>query len=196
MKNKPFYIIIAVLLGVILLQKFIGGSDSPPPARIDTVVKYVEVHDTIRSKPKYIKGETDTLWIEDIKYIPDTNYPKLLEQYTSLGNQFFTKNIYSTKFPIKYGLITVDDTVYANQSIGLGLNVDVVFPEKTITIVKIAPAKREFYVGPMVTVGNNLSGNSVNVAGLYKDKKNRVVGASVGWNGDLQIGLSTYIKIK
>jgi len=196
MNKTAVILIILALITVNLIQYRGCNNDVASPPRIDTVVKYIEVHDTVRSKPKYIKGETDTLWLVDVEYVPDTNYPKLLEQYKSLGNQLFSKNIYSTKFPIKYGLITVDDTVYANKSIGVGLSVDVIFPEKTVTIVKSVPAKKEFYIGPMVTVGNKLSGNSVNVAGLYKDKKDRVVGASVGWNGNLQIGLSTYIKIK
>lgn len=196
MNKTAVILIILALIAVNLIQYRGCKEEVVAPPRIDTVTKYVEIHDTFYSKPKYIKGETDTLWMVDVEYLPDTNYPKLLEQYISLGNKHFSKNIYSTKFPIHYGTITVNDTVFSNKSIGVGLSIDVVFPEKTITIVKPAPLKKEFYVGSIVTVGNKLSGNSINIAGLYKDKKNRIFGTSVGWNGNLQIGMSTYIQIK
>lgn len=172
---------------------------------VDTVIKYVTVNETIVSKPPVIiKHRIDTFWITKKEYIPDTNYPGLLEQYRKLGNQHFTQNIYSTTFPLDtLGSVTVVDTIQANNLIGNKLITNLVIPEKTITIVKPSPPKRQFYVGAGVTADNvsvssgAATGNlGVQTGVLYKDKKDRVFGANVGYDGTLNYSLSTYWKIK
>lgn len=195
--NNLLYIVIGVLIAVVLLQKCSGG-DPQIVSKIDTVIKYVKVHDTIKIKPEYIKGETDTSWITLIQYVPDTNYSKLLQQYKALGGYHFTRNTYKTKFPIKYGVATVTDTVFGNELISSKLELDVVFPEKTITIVNPAAPVRQFYAGTFLTGDKKDFINSVNIGLLYKDKKDKIFGLSVGYNnvGTIQYGVSSYWKIK
>lgn len=197
--NNLLYIVIGVLILIVLLQRCGGGEPQVAPApKIDTVIKYIKIHDTIKGKPKYIKGETDTSWITLIQYVPDTNYPKLLQQYKALGGYHFTRNTYKTKFPIKYGVATVTDTVFGNELISSNLELDVVFPEKTVTITKQAPPVKQLYIGTFLTGDKKDFINSINVGLLYKDRKDKIFGLSLGYNnvGTIQYGASSYWKIK
>jgi hypothetical protein len=171
------------------------------PTQVDTVLEFIEIHDTIKTsgKIKFVKGETDTLWLTEIEYVPDPEHEKLLQQYMALGNKYFAKNTFETKFPIAgYGSATLRDTVLENKLIGSGLELDVIFPSRTITITKPTPPVKQFYIGTSITGDKQELVNSVNVGGLYKDKKDRIFGASVGFNdaGRLQYGFSSYIKLK
>jgi hypothetical protein len=197
--NNFLYLVIGVLLIIVLLQRCGGGEPSVAPTpKIDTVIKYITVHDTVKGKIKYIKGETDTSWITLIEYVPDTNYPNLLKQYKAIGDRHFKTNIYKTKFPIKYGSAQVTDSIFGNELVNSKLELDVVFPENTITIVKPAPPVRRLYIGTFLTGDKKEFINSINIGMLYKDKKDKIFGASVGYNnvGTIQYGISSYWKIK
>jgi hypothetical protein len=167
-------------------------------SKVDTVIKYIHVSDTVfkRSIVK-LPGETDTLWKDSVIYIPDTSYPKLLEQYKKLGNQYFTKNTYSTTFKIEYGSVKVIDTIQANKLISSALELDVKIPEKIVTIEKQPLPKREFYTGTYI-LGNKINIISgVGTGILYKDKKDKIYGVSIGWTPQgVEYGLSTYFKLQ
>jgi hypothetical protein len=198
MKNKILYVIIAALLGTVILQKFSASRSSESGViRIDTVISYVNVHDTVPGKLiTRIKTDLDTLWIDSIEYVPDTNYAVLLEQYKELGDKFFAKNVYNTIFNVKYGSAKVIDTIAGNKLVGNKLELDLEIPEKTITIVKPAPKVREIYLGTIATGDKSSFINGVSVGGLYKDKKDKIIGASIGYNGKIQYGAGLYYKIK
>jgi hypothetical protein len=192
--------IIALLLVTVFQYKKIRDIEAQP-TKTDTVVEIIEIHDTIKTpgKIKFVKGETDTLWLTEIEYIPDPEHEKLLRQYMVLGNKHFAKNSFETRFPVgEYGVAILRDTVMENKLVGSGLELDVIFPSKTITIVKPAPPVKQFFIGTSITGGGQQFVNSVNVGGLYKDKKDRIFGASLGFNdlGRFQYGISSYIKIK
>lgn len=196
--NNLLYLVIGGLIAVILLQKYGGNALETPAPKIDTVIKYITVHDTVKGKTKYIKGETDTSWITLVEYVPDTNYPRLVKQYKALGDRHFKTNIYKTKFPIKYGSAQVTDSIFGNELVSSSLEIDAIFPEKTITIVKPLPPVNQFYVGTSLTGYNQAFINSVSVGLLYKDKKDKILGLSLGYNnvGKIQYGASLYLKIK
>lgn len=200
MKSNNFlYLVIGALITIVLLQRCGGDKPADTPApKIDTVIKYIKVHDTVKGKIKYIKGETDTSWMTRIEYVPDSNYPLLLKQYKALGGRHFKTNIYKTKFPIKYGSAQVTDSIFGNELVNSTLELDVVFPEKTITIIQPAPPVRQLYVGTFLTGDKKDFINSINVGLLYKDKKDKVFGLSLGYNnvGTIQYGASSYWKIK
>ena len=193
-----YLLIIAILAIIVFFQKCGGDKYIPVEPKIDTVVQYVEIHDTVLSKPKYIKGKKDTLWMDSLVYIPDTAYPKLLEQYKALGNKHFSTNIYKNEFKLgQYGKATVSDTLKGNQLISSGLVYDITIPEKTITLEKQAPAKRQLYIGAGAYGNRQNIVSGVYVGGLYKDRKDRISGVSVGYgNNQLQFGISSYWKIK
>ena len=197
--NNFLYLVIGVLIAILLLQRCGGGNTPETPApKIDTVIKYIRIHDTVKGKTKYIKGETDTSWITVIDYVPDSNYPLLLKQYKALGDRHFKTNVYRTKFLIKYGSVHVTDSIFGNELITSSLELDAIFPDRTITIVKPLPPVRQLYVGTFLTGDRKDFINSINVGLLYKDKKDKIFGLSVGYNnvGTIQYGASSYWKIK
>ena len=190
---------LVILLGVVLFQHNKIKNFQPEPPKTDTVVNYVEVHDTVVGKPKLVKViKKDTVFYPKIEYLPHTDYDVLLGQYENLIVKHFSKNVFETKIPIKYGVATILDTVTENKSIGNQLILDVIFPEKTITVTKFAPPARQYYLGTIGTLTTQDFLNSVSIGGLYKDKKDRIFGASIGLNGsgNIQYGVSSYIKIK
>jgi len=192
--------IIALLLVTFFQWRKIREIEALPP-KADTVVEIIEIHDTIKApgKIKFVKGETDTLWLTEIEYEPDPDHEKLLKQYMALGAKHFAKNSFETRFPVgEYGVAIVRDTVLENKLVGSGLELDVVFPTKIVTVRHPAPPVKQFFIGTSITGGGQQFVNSVNVGGLYKDKKDRIFGASVGFNdlGRFQYGFSSYIKIK
>lgn len=188
-----------ILLGVIYYQGCKIDSLENQPVKTDTVIQYVEVHDTIPGKPKLVKIlETDTVFYPKIEYLPHPDYDILLDQYQRLAAKHFVTKVFETKFPIKYGFATIIDTLTENNLVGNNLILDVEFPERIITVTKPAPPKREYYLGTIGSLTTQSFLNSVSVGGLYKDKKDRIFGASIGINGsgNLQYGVSSYIKIK
>ena len=198
--NILFVAILALLLVTFFQYRKIKEIETIP-TQVDTVLEFIEIHDTIKApgKIKFVKGETDTMWLTEIEYVPDPEHEKLLQQYMALGNKHFAKNTFETKFPIAgYGSATLRDTVLENKLIGSGLELDVIFPSKTITITKPAPPVKQFFIGTSITGGGQQFVNSVNVGGLYKDKKDRIFGGSIGFNdaGRFQYGFSSHIKLK
>jgi len=190
---------IVILLGVVFFQHNKIKNFQPEPPKTDTVINYVEVHDTVAGKPKLVKViDTDTVFYPKIEYLPHPDYDILLTQYENLIVKHFSKNVFQTTVPIKYGIATILDTVTENKSIGNQLILDVIFPEKTVTITKFAPPVKQFFIGTSITGGGQQFVNSVNVGGLYKDKKDRIFGGSIGFNdaGRFQYGFSSHIKLK
>ena len=199
MKSTNLYILILVLIVVILLQRtgctYIPKTPKLP--KIDTVIQYVQVNDTVPGKPILLKAKKDTLWRDSIQYKPDTSYAGLLKQYNSLDDKYFTEHIFKTDYKLgTYGTASVYDTVVANMIIGNSIAYNVTIPEKTVIITKTQPAVRQLFIGGGL-FGNQINPiNSAHVGLLYKDRQDRVFGVSVGYNGQLVYGFSTYWKIK
>lgn len=191
-------VVILFLILIILFQKCDGVKPEGEKAKVDTVTKYITIYDTVPGKPKYIKGKKDTIWMDSLIYVPDTSYPKLLQQYKALGDKHFSTNIFSNEFKIgTYGKATVTDTVKANQLISSGLVYDIKVPEKTITIIKPEDPKRQLYFGFGAFGSKRNPVDGLYVGGVYKDRQDRLTGASIGYgNNGVQVGLSSYWKIK
>lgn len=190
---------IVILLGVVFYQHNKIKNFQPPAPKVDTVINYVEVHDTVPGKPKLVKViQTDTVEYVETEYLMDPEYYSLLEKYTSLSTKYYAMNIFETKFPIKYGFARVIDTVTENKVLGNDLILDIEVPERIIKVTQPAPPTRQYYIGTVGTLTSQEFLNSVSIGGLYKDKKDRIFGASIGINesGKIQYGISSYIKIK
>jgi hypothetical protein len=197
MKLNILYIIIGVLIITVLLQRCGGGSASIPPPKIDTIINYIEVHDTVKGRTKFIKGDVDTLWMDSLIYVPDTSYEHLLEQYKNLGNKYFSTNIFKSDFELgQYGKAIITDSIKANQLISSSISYNLSIPEKTITIEKQAPLKKQVYLGLGVYGNKNIPISGAYVGALYKDRKDRIFGYNIGYNNSLQIGISSYWKLK
>jgi hypothetical protein len=199
MKPSNLYILILGLIIVILLQRT-GCTyipKHPPLLKTDTVINKVTVYDTVPGKPIFLKAKKDTIWRDSIQYKPDTSYAGLLNQYDSLVDKYFTEHIFKTDYKLgTYGTASVFDTVVANMIIGNSIAYNVTIPEKTVTIIKTQPIVRQLFIGGGL-VGNQLNPiNSANVGLLYKDRQDRVYNFTVGYNGQIVYGFSTYWKIR
>jgi hypothetical protein len=196
-QNDIGYLLVIIILGaIVFLQRCGSGGVEVPKPKIDTVIKYVYVHDTVPGKPKFIKGKTDTLWMDSLVYVPSSNYDSLLQQYKDLGNKLFATNSYETEFKLgTYGEAKVFDTLKGNQLIGSQLTYNLKIPEKEITIIKPAKPVRQIYVGTMLTGTQLAPIGGLYLGGLYKDRKDRIFGAHIGWNREVQYSLSSYWKI-
>jgi hypothetical protein len=199
MKSTNLYILILGLIIVILLQRT-GCTylpKHPPLSKTDTVIEYLEVHDTVPGKPILLKAKKDTIWRDSIQYKPDTSYAGLLKQYNSLDDKFFTEHIFKTDYKLgTYGTASVFDTVVANMIIGNSIAYSVTIPEKIVTIVRPYSPVKQLYLGGGV-YGNPLTPiKAVNVGLLYKDKRDRIFIASIGFDGQPIYGFSSYWKIK
>jgi len=198
MQSKHLYIIIIALVVIVLFQRT-GCTYIPkdvPKQKVDTLINIVEVHDTIQGKPILIKAKKDTLWRDSLIFQPDTSYANLVKQYLALGDSMFSKNVYKTSYQLdSFGTAIIVDTVTANKLAGRLISYNLNIPTKTITITKPAPAVRQFYIGgglygnPLVPI------KSANLGLLYKDRKDRIFIASIGFDGQPIYGFQTYWKI-
>jgi len=198
--NLIAYITIALLICVILLQNKCS-SPTPPKETRDTVVVYKTIHDTILGEIVYLKGKTvkDTVWLTSEENKPDSTYEGLLKQYNFLGNKYYEKRVFKTDFPIAdYGSVTVYDTIKANSLIGSSIITDLNIPITTITVTKEAPIKRQLYVGFSLTGNSPAPINGVYVDVIFRTKKDRLYGVSMGYNGEpiYKISLLWPLKIK
>jgi hypothetical protein len=191
------YLIIVALIIVVIAQRSTYIKTEVPKPIIDTVISIKYVHDTIPGKPVLIRSKKDTVWRDSISYIPDTSYTGLLKQYDSLGDKYFATHLYKTDYKLgTYGTASVLDTVHKNQVVGSSFIYNVTIPEKTVTIIKTAPAVKQIYLGGTLNGNPSIPIRSANLGVLYKDRNDRIFGTSVGWDGQLVYGFSMYWKIK
>lgn len=166
--------------------------------RDTTIVIKQDVHHT---EPTLVKTITVTKDKWDVKYLPDTNYGKLYEQYLLLAKLYMAQNIYSDSTKIdSIGFISVIDTITHNGVKGRKIGYNLHYPTITNTITTTVQEKQK----RMLYVGIGLEGNKTQIvnqfnAGLiYKNKRNNLFGfqAGVTSGGVIQFGISKYWKIK
>lgn len=198
MKNLPYIGIIILLLVVLFQNKSCKQPDEPILSKIDTVIVYKYIHDTIPGEPRFIAAKIDTsIWMKKADFKPDTTYKGLLKQYEELGNRYFTTNTFKTDFKIAdYGYISVTDSIYGNWLMNSTIFTDLNIPTTTITIEKEAPKKNEFYIGGTLTLSKTYPVSGIYGGFLMKNKKDQIYGINIGYNGEPQIGASLYYKLK
>lgn len=189
------YVAIAGILSLfVYLVKNQKPCDTQIVTKVDTV--YITVHDTIRTKPVVIHEKPDTVWLTSVEYRPDTSYLGLLRQYKIIARDYFTTKTYENKVKLgAYGWATITDTVVKNSLIGHGIEAEWIIPSGTTKIIeRIAAPVRSLSLGPVVTAGPTYVGG--HLGALYKDKKDRTLGVTVGWHNQFQVGVGYYWKIK
>lgn len=198
LKNLP-YLIILVLIVYLFLQDAITNRFFPKEPITTVRIDTVWVHDTtiVQGKPHFTKGKNDTVWMMIPQYVPDTNYHKLLVQYRTLGNKYFRKNAYTTKFDLgKLGYVSVLDTIISDTLFSSTLHSNLTIPTVTIDKETTLPPHRQLYIGAGFG-GNTISPiNSINVGSIYKDRKDRMYGVILEYDGHVQYKLNRYWKIK
>jgi hypothetical protein len=200
---NPLHIVIVILVVIILLQRGCANAKAPQIiTKIDTVtqIKYESVIKYGHSKPIYIKAERDSTLQTETEYILSEIDSDISERFDTLVELYSMKNIYLDSIKIDtFGYVTLTDTIQQNKFLGRSFITNIVIPEKTVTINKTItlPPVRQLYLGAGL-MGNRLSLiNSASAGILYKDKQDRIFGASVGVsNNQLSYGISSYWKIK
>lgn len=183
-----------MLLLIVLIQNKGCKKETLLPSKIDSVVLYDTIRDTIPGKPIYIKTRIDTsIWMKKVENTPDTSYSGLLSQYKKLGNKHFSTNFFKTDFKIAdYGTITIRDSVKENVLISSTITTDLKLP----TIIRIeekeSQKKRQLYIG------GEISSSRCPLYGglLLRNKKDVVYGASLGYEDKLVYKGSLYFPLK
>lgn len=198
--NIPYIIIIALLI-ILLIEKCHKEVDVPQKPIITIKIDTVRMHDTIiKTKPKWIKGDSIPYTEWDTLYLPDTTYDGVKKQYIAAMTKFLTKNYYTDTLLIDrdslFGWIAVEDTVFKNQLQKRSYSYNLSYIQRTTTIIEPTPPTRQLYFGGGIigTRSSLLSGVSLGI--IYKNKKDVTFGAHVGLSNELQYGISIYQKIK
>lgn len=192
-------ILILVLLVIILLQRCGGGnSEHPTGPQITRDTVWVQKSSTIISNPQVVKTITVPIDRWETEYLPDTNYTKLVKQYTDLAEKFLASNLYRDSLHIdSLGYVIVKDTISKNLIAGRTFSYNLHYPIIKETI-KIPEKKRnQFYLGGYIQ-GNQSSLDGIGANLLFKDKKDKMFGVSAGLstNGQIMYGVSSFWKIK
>lgn len=193
------YIIIAVLIAIIFLQRQCSPSPKEQEPTIVTKVDtlWEEVHDTVtKDVPVYVSIPTKP----GPEYIPSDNCDSLRQQYLVLRDRYLVKNVYVDTIKLDtFGIVQVIDTVQFNKLKKRTRIDDYKIPTiiKETTITKPADPVRQLYVGGNL-FGNTNSLQLLTPGLLYKNKKDQIYQLNVGLNfdGSLTFGLGAYWKIK
>ncbi len=198
-KTSFFTGIILVLVFIILLQRACTPKcpevpASEPGVKVDTVYK-----DIVKTETKKVTVyKKDTQYIREPWMVPDTNYAALKKQYEDLVNRYAVKNIYrDTIYIDSIGMVILTDTVRKNLLAERMYNHKYKIPTITVTKTVPLPPKRQVFIGGAIGATYPVAISSVQAGTLFKDKKDRVFGLSVGLDtrGVLTYSLSYYWKI-
>lgn len=199
--NIPYIIIIALLI-ILLIENCHKEVDVPQEPIVTIKIDTVRIHDTtvIKSKPKWIKGDSIPYAMWDTAYLPDTTYDGVKKQYLAAMTTFLTKNYYADTLHVDkdslFGWIAVADTVFKNQLQKRSYSYDLSYIQKTTTITQPTPPTRQLYFGGGITGTRSSVLSGANIGLLYKNKKDAVFSAQIGFSNELQYGISIYQKIK
>lgn len=193
-KDHFFECIILILLIILII-----GRCSKPVSNVETIRRdtvWVYKDSVIIRMPQIIKTIPVEKIIRDVKYLPDTNYSSLLNQYQKLLLLYLEKNIQRDTLRIKnLGFISITDTVESNLITNRVYDYKLKYPEITNTIIE---RKNQLYLGVGVQGEQTKYIHQFNTGLLLKNKKDQLYGVSVGINADgrLTYGFNTYFKIK
>lgn len=198
-KTSFFTGIILVLVFIILLQRACTPKcpevpASEPGVKVDTVYK-----DIVKTETKKVTVyKKDTQYIREPWMVPDTNYAVLKKQYEDLVNRYAVKNIYrDTIYIDSIGMVILTDTVRKNMLAERMYNHKYKIPTITVTKTIPLPPKRQVFIGGAIGATYPVAISNVQAGMLFKDKKDRVFGLSVGLDtrGVMTYSLSSYWKI-
>jgi hypothetical protein len=197
-KTNFVSIVVLVLLSIILFQTCGKNTDVVKPVITrDTVWVYKD--STVYSKPQLIKTVPVPIEQWNTEYLPDTNYSKLVKQYTDLAEKFLASNIHSDSIKIdSIGYVHIVDTVSRNFLLGRYTEYNLKYPVITNTITIPEKKKNQLYIGGLLQGNPVNTPSQISAGALFKSKKDQIYGATIGIdrNGQVQYGAQLYWKIK
>jgi hypothetical protein len=198
---KTNFLSLIILLLIVLL--FIGRCSKP-----NVIEKPIIVRDTIWVEKagggQSVPHLTHSIPLgynqifKETKYLPDTNYQKLLVQYRDLLELYFSKNVLNDRLKIdSIGYVDVTDTVTKNLISNRTFKYNLKYPVIKETI--IIPPKRinQLYIGGGIEGNATSLVHQINAGLLLKNKKDQIYGVYTGINmqGQMQFGIQSYWKI-
>lgn len=195
-------IAVIVLLVIILLQRCGGSKPIKVEPKIIRDTIFIEHTGTTITTPKVVNNVPFTVPVDHwkIEYLPDTSsMSRLVKQYEELVRKFLATNIQKDSVKIdSIGHIYITDSVSSNIVKNRLVTWNLKYPQITTTIIIPEPKRRQLYWGGYIQGQQGSLVNQIGTGILYKDKKDQIFGAQVGIdrNGELNIGLSSYWKIK
>lgn len=204
--------LIAILLFIWIMFKPSGcGPNLPWEKKYDTISKEtVYVPQPPVQIPVYVpmqSGSTSYPVVIPQQYQPSADITKLTEQYNELVKQFLATRTYKDSIQLKdssgkrVGVVNLKDVVSENEIKSREPDYQLSFPQTTITIKEPYVPNNQVYIGGGITGSIASPLNGANVGLMFKNKKDRVFGATAGiqhYNGQFvpTFGLNTYWKIK
>lgn len=196
-KSNFISLIVILLLVIIILVRGCSPTTIEKP-KVVTKTIYIKHDSIIYTKPLVVFAEPVKI-PGDIKFIPDTNYNKLKEQYQELLSHYYTKNVQKDSLKIdSIGYVLVTDTVYNNLVESRLYEYSIQHPVITTTITLPPPARNQIYIGGSLEGNTTNIINQINAGLLLKNKRDQIYGVYAGLNkdGQLQFGVQLYWKIK
>lgn len=199
MKFLKDYFFLAIILSLVVII-FLQRSGNPPEVKPPIIVRdtvWMHYDSIVYAKPETVEVIPPTNIPPH--YIPDTNYITLVKQYNELLILYLQKNIQKDKLVLKdFGYINVTDTVYENLIKGRSYEYHIKYPQITEHITTYTSPKNQLYIGGSLQGSMLYPINQINTGILLKNKKDQIFGGYAGINkdGQLQLGVSSYWKIK
>jgi hypothetical protein len=169
LKIKIEYIIIALLVIALLLQRACSSSQDENTTSIKTEIKW----DTIKTEvPKYIPKWSTRTEIDIDTFTTPIDTLAILTDYYAIYNYSDTVGTDSVQ-------IVINDTISTNKITSRSVKYNIMYP--TITITKTTTINK-----PQLFYGISVGTKSIGPEVLYKSKKNHTYGLGVGINDNLQ----------
>lgn len=198
-KQNFLSLIILIFVFLLIIDRCSTKSTIPEQPKIerDTVWNYHT--NTIISNPLLSHTIPPSIKeIKETKYLPDTNYQKLLIQYNNLLILFIEKNVQKDSLKIdSIGYVNVIDTVSHNLISGRTFKYKLKHPTITTTITLPPPKVNQLYIGGGIQGSTSSLVNQFDVGLMLKNKKDQLYGISIGVDKNLTpiLGINSYWKI-
>jgi len=198
-KKHFMNIVVLIVLLIVFLQtckKQTVQVDGPKIIRDTT---WIIKDSTIYSKPQVVKTITVPVEQWSTEYLPDTNYSKLVKQYTELAEKFLASNIQVDSVKIdSIGYVHITDTVSRNLLTGRSTSYNLKYPIVKETLIVPEKKRNQVYVGGLLQGDRSSAVDAINAGALFKTKKDQIYGVTAGINtrGQVQYGVQIYWKIK
>ncbi len=198
-KKHFMNIVVLIVLLIVFLQtckKQTVQVDGPKIIRDTT---WIIKDSTVYSKPQVVKTITVPVEQWSTEYLPDTNYSKLVKQYTELAEKFLASNIHADSVKIdSIGYVHIRDTVSRNLLTGRSTSYNLKYPIVKETLIVPEKKRNQLYVGGLLQGNRSSAVDAISAGALFKTKKDQIYGVTAGINssGQVQYGVQLYWKLK
>jgi hypothetical protein len=200
LKKNLLSLIILIVLLIVLFKTCTSHTTVEQPTIVrDTI--WTHKDSFVITKPQVVNTIPVNVYHDSLikEYVPDTNYAKLVKQYTELAERFLSLNIHQDSIRIdSIGFVRITDTVSHNLITGRKTSYKFSYPTIKETITIPEEKKGQVYFGFGVGGQNKDLLKSVNINLLYKNKKDVMFGPSVSLDqdGTVEYGVQAFWKIK